>query len=516
MSATETLDTPTGAILFNTSRDGVFAIHARDVLSPDMWPALEALKARAEKHAASEKVAAAEQQFKEGVKRDSIKQFVVKWIDDQAYDADDPALQIGESATLRNLADQICGKQMRLISADLWHLISDCSGTAREWSQNWHRDPESPDVVKFTLYLSDVDLTAGPFEYIKGSQNGRYATLCEPGKYGDQAAIETVVPVEDRLAFIGGPESLIIARTNGIHRGGYTRGKSRQSITWTFVPRDSNCQQLYSVREAVELRAGPTITVTANGSANDHQVAHERAVKKIAIVGKAPSSRMAAPFGDVSWEIWGLTDLYTLIPRFDRWFELHEIDPRKKGWGPYWDWLKKDHGKPLYIREPHPELPHGIIYPKREIVTRFGSYFTNSVSWMIALAIQENATHISLYGVDMAQHADGVRSEYAHQRPSCEYFLGIAAGLGIKTYVHDHSDLLKTRRLYAFDSEASEMRRKWAARHKELADQLKDVNGKIESVSNEHRTAIDQLVKRQHVLMGALDDMQWTRQWCEE
>ena len=504
MLATQTLDTPTGAVLFHVSRDGAFPIMARDILPPELWPALDSLKERAAAHAASEKVATAEKQFVNRIKRDSIKQHTVKWADEQVYDADDPALAIGESAALRNLAEQIIGCPVRLIAADLWHIMPDCQGREREWSQKWHRDPECKDVVKFTLYLSDVDMAAGPFEYIKGSQNGRYATLCEPGVYGDQEAIEAVVPIEDKLAFIGDAETLIVARTNGIHRGGYTAGKARQSITWTFVPRESDASQLYKVRETTQLRTGPNITGTVDASGSGHTNGQPKAIRKIAIVGKAPASRMAAPYNDSSWEIWGLTDLFTVIPRFDRWFELHELEPRKVKWGPYWDWLKKDHGKPLYIREPHPEVPHGVVYPKREIVDRFGNYFTNSISWMLALAMHEGATHISLYGVDMAQHGDGVKSEYAHQRPSCEYFLGIATGLGIKTFVHEHSDLLKTRKLYAFDSDG-EMRLKWAARSKELQGQLTEVNAQL-----------DLLVKRQHVLMGALDDMQWTRQWCEQ
>jgi len=53
---------------------------------------------------------------------------------------------------------------------------------------------------------------------------------------------------------------------------------------------------------------------------------------------------------------------------------------------------------------------------------------------------------IIVYGVDMA-----VGTEYAHQRPSCEYFLGLAAGLGIKVTIPDEADPLKTRFMYGFE-----------------------------------------------------------------
>jgi hypothetical protein len=41
--------------------------------------------------------------------------------------------------------------------------------------------------------------------------------------------------------------------------------------------------------------------------------------------------------------------------------------------------------------------------------------------------------------------------EYSHQKPSCEYFVGIARGRGIKVLVPTGSDLLKTGRLYGFE-----------------------------------------------------------------
>lgn len=284
--------------------------------------------------------------------------------------------------------------------------------------------------------------------------------------------------------------------------------------------------------------------------------------KKIAIVGKAPSSRMQAPYGDESWEIWTIADMFRIVPRWTRYFELHEVESRREKWGDYFDFLKTDHGKvkTVYVREPHPELPHAAVYPKEQVVAAFSltetagndrrrlAYFTNQVSWMVALAILEGATDIGLWGVDMAQHGDGVKSEYAYQRPSCEYFLGIAAGRGIRTTVHEASDLLKARLLYGFDPDTNAMRLKWKARHDELAKELGDINANLQQCigrqnilqghldemthwpkgkkrierEKEFRAkqaelngGIDMLVKRQHVLMGALDDMQYWREWSE-
>ena len=258
-----------------------------------------------------------------------------------------------------------------------------------------------------------------------------------------------------------------------------------------------------------------------------------RKTLKVAIVGKAPASQQLAPYGDESWEIWSLSDAPKEIPRWSRHFELHDIegntagDPRtrKDKWGPYWEFLKKDHGKPVYIQRPHPEVPHGIVFPMHEVKSAFPAYFTNTVSWLIAYAIcigcqddesQPLLTDLALYGVDMAQHGIDGRSEYAHQRPSCEFFLGIAAGKGIRVHVPDSSDLLKARRLYAFDSDGGEFAAKMKARRKELHDQQQS-SGEKRSKIHAEIAALQkkdkELENRQYALAGAVDNLDWVHEW---
>jgi hypothetical protein len=54
--------------------------------------------------------------------------------------------------------------------------------------------------------------------------------------------------------------------------------------------------------------------------------------------------------------------------------------------------------------------------------------------------------------------------EYQSQRPSCEYFIGLARGKGIEVYVPPESDLLKCMYLYGFeDGELSTMSAKFDA-----------------------------------------------------
>jgi len=188
--------------------------------------------------------------------------------------------------------------------------------------------------------------------------------------------------------------------------------------------------------------------------------------RKVAIIGKSLSTMKAAPYDDESWEIWTLYDMVHRgeVPRFTRHFELHPLDyfsERDRGDG-YWEWLCGVRDKPVYLRETDEQIPAGVAYPVDEITERFGRYFTNTVSWMLALAIHEGVAEIALWGVDMAQD-----TEYAVQRPSCEYFIGVAVGAGIAVHVPEASDLLKTRRLYGFESDLG-MRKKLAAKRAEV------------------------------------------------
>lgn len=193
---------------------------------------------------------------------------------------------------------------------------------------------------------------------------------------------------------------------------------------------------------------------------------------KIAIVAKAPSSRLLAPFHDESWEIWSLSDNFTVIPRWDRWFEIHDLDRYKQLYPDYYDWMCSLPAgeKPIYVVECRDEMPAGVLFPWQALMKKYGEYFTNSISWMTAFAIEEllkvdGERTVGLWGVDMATN-----TEYAHQRPSCEYFIGWARAIGIEVVVPDECDLMKCARPYAIMSNTGALDRKIRARQKEIAD----------------------------------------------
>lgn len=194
--------------------------------------------------------------------------------------------------------------------------------------------------------------------------------------------------------------------------------------------------------------------------------------KKIAIIGKATSSRHLAPYDDPSWQIWVLSDNYKHCPRWDKWYELHSIQEGQQRWQPgYWPKML-EHQDRLVIQAPHPDLPRATVYPLQEVLSRFGDYLNNSVSFMVAAALLEGVHELGLWGVDMAcsDPARGNNGEYEHQRPSCEFFLGIAHGMGVHLHIPAQSDLLRAGRLYAFESHRGSNYLKYQARCQELRE----------------------------------------------
>ena len=187
---------------------------------------------------------------------------------------------------------------------------------------------------------------------------------------------------------------------------------------------------------------------------------------KIAILGFARSFT-DAPFADAGVEIWGMNELYQHLPRWDRWFELHDAEylgrtarvetpdePER-----HLNWLKAQDGtRPIYMLRQHPDIPASVAYPIDAMVDRFGRYFTSTVGYMLGLAIArildarahpsvpEPGEWIGLFGIDLASD-----NEYAAQRPNAEYLIGYARGCGIPVYVPDTAAVTHAAGLYGYE-----------------------------------------------------------------
>jgi hypothetical protein len=259
---------------------------------------------------------------------------------------------------------------------------------------------------------------------------------------------------------------------------------------------------------------------------------------KIAILGFT-SHRNLCPWDDDGWELWALNDLYVDMPQIFqrkpvpverlRWFQMHpwanlahwvepkEADMMNQSVGPphprdpnHIQWLAEAAKHfPVYLREAREEIPGGIRYPREEVFKYFKfKYFTNSITWMIALAIMElcpkpgtrakKGSAIGVWGVDMMM-AGGAGSEYGYQRPSCEWLLGWAQAAGIDVHIPDESDLLKSSFQYG-DYEGQYARRRIEA-------YMNDLRQRIGIFANQERTSVIGGAE----CRGAVNALEWFR-----
>jgi hypothetical protein len=214
--------------------------------------------------------------------------------------------------------------------------------------------------------------------------------------------------------------------------------------------------------------------------------------RKIAVLGSAVSSVGTAPFHLPEWEIWGCSPANRNLPRCEVWFELHNLEVKKREGLTEWiQWLATQPN--VFVQKPTPDLPNGRTFPLKQLVEKYGPYWwTNQVSYMLALAIEQKPETIGLYGVDMA-----ASSEYNQQRPSVQFFLQEARALGIEVIVPPESDILEPPPMYGY-CESSRRWRKMYAREIELKGRIADLASKESNAAHE----------KAH-LMGALDDLQY-------
>ena len=196
--------------------------------------------------------------------------------------------------------------------------------------------------------------------------------------------------------------------------------------------------------------------------------------KQVCILGTAESLK-EAPYDDPEWDMWAVATVigHPYCKRMDRILELHSRD----SWGLRIDEINKAK-VPVWMWKHYPEIPLSEEFPLAEITKEFRSYFTNSISFLIAEAIRQGYTDIGLFGVHMA-----TTTEYGHQRPSCEYYLGLAEGRGINLWLPDGADMLKAARMYGFEPE-TEMKKK-------LTAMFLDMEGKVGTYSQQEQTAHD-------------------------
>lgn len=162
---------------------------------------------------------------------------------------------------------------------------------------------------------------------------------------------------------------------------------------------------------------------------------------KVAIVARAGTSSLA-PWRDMGWEIWGMP--WISYPRVTRLFDVHS----QAFFGNEGDWFSDESWlQPAIERYPNipwycdpsrvSKYPNAIAFPLDEVNQSIPiPFYENSIAYQLALAIHEGAKEIGLWGVHMMG-----RLEFAIERPSVAYLIGLAQGRGINVIVAPGSPL---------------------------------------------------------------------------
>jgi hypothetical protein len=209
--------------------------------------------------------------------------------------------------------------------------------------------------------------------------------------------------------------------------------------------------------------------------------------KRIALIGTAPSSIDLAPYGDESWSILACSPgCAWKVNRADAWMEIHAFNPSNPD-DPvcsreYLEKIDSLNCKAVYMIEPVSFVRNSVPYPKDEMVRKHGPwFFTSSLSWMFALALEQNPEEIGLWGVDMAANEE----VYSFQKAGCHYFIQEAMKRGIKVTIPLESDLAQPPPLYGFDT-AKPMAVKGNARKRELSVRLANAEHTFEAKRADH------------------------------
>lgn len=188
--------------------------------------------------------------------------------------------------------------------------------------------------------------------------------------------------------------------------------------------------------------------------------------RKIAIIGCAsPEADTKAINRLRGYELWSMNNLFIGFPdvTFTKWFELHHFTRKgsrylRRGQNYYGNYptIKEylqainDLNIPVYMQKPLAPVKKSVKFPFREIMKFFKTqYFGCSFAWMIAFALYEHLhgekiDTIALLGVELSTY------EYYYQRPSTEYWIGMAQGMGIKVQIFDTCNVLKAPWIYAY------------------------------------------------------------------
>lgn len=178
--------------------------------------------------------------------------------------------------------------------------------------------------------------------------------------------------------------------------------------------------------------------------------------KTAQIVGAAPSLTDCPVIEGAERWIFNASFLMDGGKSVDRVFNLH-ARAMILGTQPHaWAWYARQ-TCPVYLIEPHEEIPTSVAFPLDMLQSVFASdqhhagvepeiCFSCSLDYLIAFALLEGFEHIDLVGCEVRSE-----EEYTDQRASVQYWMGRARGMGRVLTTTRSSGLGTVPILYGFN-----------------------------------------------------------------
>ncbi len=243
-------------------------------------------------------------------------------------------------------------------------------------------------------------------------------------------------------------------------------------------------------------------------------------MKTLAIVGSHPDTREKAPWDNPAVDIWVFNEApnQSWVKRWNACFQLHDNtiyrNPNNRTDPGHWAWLQQKHGKPIYMQNVDPLVPDSKSYPLGDICTNLLGhltrndgkkikrlkYFTNTISYAIALGIWKGYQRIMLYGAEMQSN-----TEYSYQRDNVAFWIGFAAGRDVSVEIHSAFNLFD-QPLYGYDGDLTYTPDMFLKRAAEYTAKLDQAKTKLE-VANMALNGIDATDEKlmSKLMMAAFD-----------
>ncbi|MBX3258465.1 MAG: hypothetical protein KIS78_31035 [Labilithrix sp.] len=147
------------------------------------------------------------------------------------------AFRIGLDARLLSLVENYLGVPVRYLGMDVKREMADAKENG---IRLWHRDIEDHRMLKFIVYLSDVDDGAGPFEWLSRRDTDAVVDALRL-VWGDVLTTKelgAVVPAVRRQRAVGARDTVhFFDPARILHRASPPTSRDRYSVTYSYATR---------------------------------------------------------------------------------------------------------------------------------------------------------------------------------------------------------------------------------------------------------------------------------------